>query len=341
MKRIIRPILGFLIACLLFCAVAVPSVTRAEPVVRELIPGGMAFGVKYYSKGAIVIGVCDVETASGMSSPARDAGLAAGDVITMADGTEVNGLEDLLELVKKSEGRNIEIEYSRDDQTQRVSVKPALDRTLGEYRMGVWVRDSTAGIGTITYLDANTKQFGGLGHGINDSSTGKLMPFRKGSIVDVTVTGVVKGRKSIPGELKGDFGTTDIGTLYANTDVGVFGTFEKLPDGLSKPVPVADASELHVGEATVHSEVDGRVREYKVEIEELYTDSGNTKNFLIHVTDERLLEKTGGIVQGMSGSPILQNGKLVGAVTHVLVNDPTRGFGIRIENMLAEMDARS
>ncbi len=318
---IFRPILGFLCACILLCAFAGVFATSAaaDTAPRELIPGGMAFGVKYYSKGAIVIGICDVETASGLASPARDAGLAAGDIITGAGGSEIQNMDELLELVKGCGGQKIEIEYTRENQTQSVYVTPAIDRSTNEYRIGVWVRDSTAGIGTITFIDAQTNRFGGLGHGINDSTTGMLMPFGKGSIVDVKITGVVKGRKSVPGELKGEFNSTDIGSLSANTEVGIFGSYTQLPETLSDPVPVASASELQTGAAIVRTCVDGTVKEYGIEIEEIYKDSGNTKNFLIRVTDEKLLGITGGIVQGMSGSPILQNGKLVGAVTHVYI----------------------
>lgn len=343
-RSVFRPILGFLSACILLCALAgaaaVPTAAAdngARDSVRELIPGGMAFGVKYYAKGAIIIGVCDVETASGLTSPARDAGLAAGDIVTAAGGSEINTLEELLELVKGCGGKKIELQYLRDNQTQSTFVTPVIDKGANEYRIGVWVRDSTAGIGTITFIDAKNRRFGGLGHGINDSTTGMLMPFGRGSITPVRITGVVKGRKSVPGELKGEFDTKDVGKLLANTEVGVFGIYDTLPEPLPAPVPVAHASALRTGEAIVRTSASGTVQDYAIEIEEIYKDSGSTKNFLVRVTDERLLTLTGGIVQGMSGSPILQDGKLVGAVTHVLVNDPTRGYGICIDNMLSEM----
>ena len=337
-RTVFRPFLGFLSACLLFCVLLGAPATAADGGVREVIPGGMAFGVKFYAKGAIIIGVCDVETAGGLCSPARDAGLAAGDVVTSAGGAEVETLEQLLELVKSSGGQKIELEYRRENETQSTTVTPVVDKGSNEYRIGVWVRDSTAGIGTITFIDAKTKRFGGLGHGINDSTTGLLMPFGRGTVTDVRVEGVVRGRKNLPGELKGSFGTRDLGTLDCNTEVGVFGAYDVLPEGLSDPVEVAPASALHTGDATVRTAADGQVREYAVRIEEVYTDAGRTKNFLVCVTDERLLSLTGGIVQGMSGSPILQDGRLVGAVTHVLVSDPTRGYGIRIENMLSELE---
>lgn len=338
-RKIFRPILGFLSACILLCALfgVLSPAASAEGDVRELIPGGMAFGVKYYAKGAIIIGTCDVETASGLISPARDAGLAAGDIVTAAGGKEIGSLEELLELVQGCGGKKIEIRYLRDGQTQSTFVTPVIDKGANAYRMGVWVRDSTAGIGTITFIDAKNRRFGGLGHGINDSTTGLLMPFGRGSITDVRITGVVRGRKNVPGELKGEFGTKDTGKLLANTEAGVFGTYDAIPADLPAPVPVAPASALREGKAIVRTSAGGSLQEYTIEIEEIYKDSGKTKNFLVRVTDERLLSLTGGIVQGMSGSPILQDGKLVGAVTHVLVNDPTRGYGICIDNMLAEM----
>ncbi len=338
-RTVFRPILGFLSMCLLLCVLLgaeIPA-TAADGGVREVIPGGMAFGVKFYAKGAIIIGVCDVETAGGLCSPARDAGLAAGDIVTSAGGAEVETLEQLLELVKSSGGQKIELEYLRENEKQTTTVTPVVDQGTNEYRIGVWVRDSTAGIGTITFIDAETKRFGGLGHGINDSTTGLLMPFGRGSVTDVRIEGVVRGRKNFPGELKGSFGTQDLGRLDRNTEVGVFGVYDALPGELADPVEVAPANALHTGDATVRTAADGRVREYAVEIEEIYDDAGRTKNFLVRVTDERLLVLTGGIVQGMSGSPILQDGRLVGAVTHVLVSDPTRGYGIRIENMLSEL----
>lgn len=342
--RIFRPILGFLGACILLCALfgvlspAASADSGERGLPSELIPGGMAFGVKYYAKGAIVIGTCDVETASGLVSPARDAGLAAGDIVTAAGGKEIGSLEELLELIQGCGGKKIEIQYLRDGKKQNTFVTPVIDKGANAYRMGVWVRDSTAGIGTITFIDANTRRFGGLGHGINDSATGLLMPFGRGSITDVKITGVVRGRKSVPGELKGEFGPQDTGKLLANTEVGVFGTYETLPAQLPEPVPVAPAAALREGKAVVRTSAGGSLQEYAIEIEEIYKDSGRTKNFLVRVTDERLLSLTGGIVQGMSGSPILQDGKLVGAVTHVLVNDPTRGYGICIDNMLEEME---
>jgi stage IV sporulation protein B len=297
----------------------------------------MAFGVKYYAEGAIVIGVCDVETTTGLASPARDAGLAKGDVITHACGSKIKTLEDLLTLVEGCGGQKIEIGYTRNGTANKLTLAPVKDRNNGKYRLGVWVRDSTAGIGTVTYVVKETLEFGGLGHGINDSSTGMLMPFGSGTVVEVTIDDIKKGMKNAPGELKGTFTAKELGTLSRNTEAGVFGTLEYLPEAGTKTIPVGSAADVKTGKATVRSCAGGTVRDYEIEIEEIYTPAGKTKNFLIHVTDPQLIALTGGIVQGMSGSPIIQNGKLIGAVTHVLVNDPTRGYGIFIENMLEQM----
>lgn len=326
-QRSTKRFFAFLCAFVLLFA-CLPVAATAETV--SLTPGGMAFGVKFYTHGAIVIGVTDVETPSGLASPARDAGLQAGDIITKAGGKEIEDADELLQSVKGCGGQKLELHFLRNETEQTLTLRPVADRSTGEYKLGVWVRDSTAGIGTVTFIDTKTGAFGGLGHGITDSATGQLMPFRKGTVSEVTVTGVVKAKKNVPGELQGDFGAT-VGTLSSNSEVGVFGKFDRLPENLGQPVPLGEPKK---GTATVRTPVSGKVRDYTIELEEIYTDSGKTKNFLIHVTDPELLKITGGIVQGMSGSPILQDGKFVGAVTHVLLGDSTRGYGIRIYNML-------
>ena len=319
----------------LSCAAALSGTAAAEE--RMLVPGGMAFGVKFFAKGAIVLGISDVETASGISSPAREAGLESSDIITKINDMEVTSAEQLLAEISKCGGKPVSLCYMRGDTESTISVTPALDKNTGGYRLGLWVRDSTAGIGTITFVDAETKQFGGLGHGITDTETSLLMPLSRGVIVDVAITDVVKGRKNAPGELKGTFGREKTGELYANTEEGVFGYYTKMPELTEQALPVADRQELTTGKAYLITTLDGeRPAHYEIEIEKIYDNSGKTKNFLIHVTDEALLERAGGIVQGMSGSPIVKDGKLIGAVTHVLVSDPTRGYGIHIDNMLDE-----
>ncbi|MDD3262166.1 MAG: SpoIVB peptidase S55 domain-containing protein, partial [Oscillospiraceae bacterium] len=207
-------------------------------------------------------------------------------------------------------------------------------QSAGGWRAGLWVRDSAAGVGTLTFYDPQTKTFAGLGHGITDPDTHTIMPFGCGDIVPVTVSGVRSGTPGSPGELEGYF-TSDspIGTLYANSERGVFGKMKQAPSG--KAVPLCPASEVKSGPVQILCTIDGGApKAYSAEIELLNIRGTQNKNMILHVTDEALLSKTGGIVQGMSGSPVLQQGRLVGAVTHVFVNDPTRGYGILAENML-------
>jgi stage IV sporulation protein B len=203
------------------------------------------------------------------------------------------------------------------------------------YKVGLWVRDSTAGIGTVTFIDKNTGTFGGLGHGVCDVDTGLLMPLESGSVVDVEVTGVVKGEPQNPGELRGNFSRVTSGNLFVNHETGVFGKINDADRVSGEVVPIGNKNSVHEGKVYIYTTILGTTPEkYEAEIIKINSDSGKTKNFMVRVTDKRLLEKTGGIVQGMSGSPILQDGKLIGAVTHVLINDPQKGYGIFIENML-------
>lgn len=325
---------AFLAATVIALTVSAPSAGATEGI-ETLIPGGMAFGVKFFTEGAIVLGTTGVETASGVVSPAKDSGIQSGDIIVRAGGTEFKSANELIRLIAGCGGKPITIAFVRNGEEKSSTVNPVLDKDSGQYRIGILVRDSTAGIGTITYIDPETLDFGGLGHGIYDSETGLLLPLSRGAIVNVSITDVVKSVKNDPGELKGSFDSKVIGELWENSDQGVFGRFISLPKNTDKAIPVADKSEIKEGKAHILTTLDGHDREeYEIEIEHIYGGSGTMKNFVIHVTDEKLVDQTGGIVQGMSGSPIIQDGKLIGAVTHVLVNDPTRGYGIFIENML-------
>ena len=303
--------------------------------VKTLIPGGMAFGVKFFTEGALVLGTTGIETAGGIVSPAKNAGLMPGDVIIRAGGKEFESAAELIELISGCGGKDIAIVYMRGEKEQKTQLTPARELETGVYRIGALVRDSTAGIGTVTYIDPETLDFGGLGHGIYDSETSVLMPMSHGAVVNVDIDSVVKSERNSPGELHGVFGIKAEGELWANTEQGVFGRFYSAPSTAGKAIPVASRSELTEGKAKILTTVrDSEVAEYDIEIESVYSSSGSTKNFLIRVTDKRLIDAAGGIVQGMSGSPVIQNGKLVGAVTHVLINDPLHGYGICIENML-------
>lgn len=324
-----------LAATVIALTVTASSAGAAVGNTDTLIPGGMAFGVKFFTEGAIVLGTTGVETASGVISPAKDCGLQSGDIIVRAGGTEFKSASELIERIAGCGGKPITIGYIRNGDMKSTKVNPVRDMESGEYRIGVFVRDSTAGIGTITYIDPETLDFGGLGHGIYDAETGLLLPLSRGAVVDVEITDVVKSAKNDPGELKGSFDSNVIGELWENSEQGVFGRFASLPKNPNGAIPVGEKSDVHEGKAHILTTLEGHNQsEYEIEIEHIYGGSGDMKNFVIHVTDESLIERTGGIVQGMSGSPIIQDGKLIGAVTHVLVNDPTRGYGIFIENML-------
>ncbi len=306
----------------------------------RLCPGGNAFGVKMKTKGAVVVGMSDVNTHD--SNPAGDAGIKIGDIIVSVNGIGVTSSQDITDAVNAGGGNKIEFVLLRDGKEMSVTVFPLLDSADGKYKTGIWVRDNTAGIGTVTYIDPQTGNFAGLGHGICDSDTGVLLPIEKGELYDVVINGVTKGDVGVPGELRGFFINEKKGIVYSNTECGVFGKTDSLPPDISEPMPIALRGDIKTGAAQLICTTDENVKVmYDIEIQKIFEQSTNTKNFIIKVTDERLLEETGGIVQGMSGSPIIQDGKLIGAVTHVLVNDPKRGYGIFIENMLAQDNASS
>ena len=306
----------------------------------KLIPCGNVFGVKFFTKGVMVINLTDIETKDGKINPAKKAGLKVRDIIIKVNGENVNTVEELAAIVESSGGKDMQIEYERDGQIYECTMKALLSLSDRKYKTGIWVRDSTAGIGTMTFFNPDTGMFAGLGHGICDVDTGSLMPLLRGSVVDVEATDIIKGKKGAPGELKGSFDVVKIGALIQNTNDGVFGILDAKPEEIThEPVEIAVADEITEGEAFIYSEVDADgVQMYSVNISDMDFKNKEGKNFVVEITDERLLSKTGGIVQGMSGSPIIQNGKLVGAITHVFVNDPTRGYGIFIENMLSEAE---
>ena len=300
--------------------------------VRYLLPGGMPFGIKLETDGVVVIGF--TKSSSESASPAELAGIMRGDVIKALDGRAISDAGELSALVEASGGKAISVTVMRGEKRLTKTLTARLDAE-GCYRAGLKVRDATAGIGTVTAIDPVTMAFVGLGHGICDSDTGVLMPLKKGEVFDVSVTSIRKGAQGAPGEIKGYFSSSACGTLFSNTAYGICGRFHgKCFDHIS-PVPVAKRDEVTLGKATVICTLgDNTRREYEIELVKMTNPSGREKNFVIEVTDPALLAETGGIVQGMSGSPILQNGKIIGAVTHVTVGDPTRGYGILIENML-------
>ena len=315
------------------------SVTVTSAKRPAVIPGGEAFGLKFYTDGVIVVGVESFASEGGDNvSPAADAKLQLNDIITAVNGKTVTSNDDLLSLVAKSNGKAQKLTVKRGRSEMTVSVTP-VKNSEGVYKIGVWVRDSTAGIGTVTfYLEDGS--FGSLGHGICDIDTGEIMPLRSATCWGVDIFDVTKSVRGQPGELRGVFDDGRLmGALLKNTVVGGFGTVDEAFELKEERMEIALSSEVTEGPVTVRCTVDGGgVKEYEAEIVRINRSADEiSKNMLIRITDPALLEKTGGIVQGMSGSPIIQNGRLIGAVTHVLVNQPEMGYGIFIENMLEQI----
>ncbi len=327
----------------LFGVVPVKTVRTVESATRTVTVSGAPFGVKMFADGALVVAFSDQLTVLGSENPAKEAGLRLGDVIVSAGGSPVHGNEELSAAITAAGGNAVNIVYVRDGVQHTCSVTPVQDRDSGVWRAGVWVRDSSAGIGTLTFVDTEKGTFAGLGHAVSDSDTGADFPLLSGEIVPVTIIGVQKGTAGAPGELKGEFsGGAALGSVTANDTAGVYGTLsEGAPAVSGQSMPVANIQQVATGPAQILTTINGTQPQlYDVTIERVNMTAGDpNRNLLVRVTDERLLSATGGIVQGMSGSPILQNGRLVGAVTHVLVNDPTRGYGIFAENMLKTADA--
>ena len=313
-------------ACLALALCGPVRTAAADMTGRMLVPVGHTVGIKLFSRGVVVVKLTEG------GSPARSCGLRTGDVILECGGTAVTSTEHFQSLLQTRGEEKTELEVRRGGGTVKLSVSPEANEK-GVYCIGAWVRDSMAGIGTMTYYDPETGEFGALGHGITDVDTALLMPFSNGAILPSTVKAVKRGTAGSAGELRGDFDLTkDLGQLTANTQNGVFGVLEAAEYPKSAAVPVGEAA---VGPALIRSNVEGdETEEYEIEILKVVPEASDGRNLVISVTDPDLIASTGGIVQGMSGSPILQDGKLVGAVTHVMVNDPAQGYGIFAENML-------
>ena len=330
--------LGLLLAAVLAMW---PAMTPAHAAAPTVIPVGRAVGIKLFSDGVVVVGTSDIATEEGSVNPAKACGLKEGDIITHINSTEVDTIEEVSALLQELEGETMSIRAIRDDKQVQLTATAALCASDGAYKLGAWIRDSMAGIGTVTFYCPGTGAFGALGHGINDVDTAKLMPLDSGSILPATVAGVQKGRAGQPGQLQGVFDTdSTLGLLSANTDGGVFGVMADSGWVEGAPVEVAARDEVKPGAATILCNINSqRVEEYAIEIAKVFPQrEDDCRDYLLKVTDPRLLDATGGIVQGMSGSPILQNGKIVGAVTHVLVDDPTSGYGIWVGRMLQQCD---
>ncbi len=304
---------------------------------RKLVTvSGAPFGIKMFTDGLMVVGMSDIPTADGRVNPAKAAGLEIGDVIKTFNGQKLATNEQLAELMLENGSGPVRVEVERDGSPFSTSIQPVRSTGDDQYRLGVWVRDSSAGIGTLTYLDQNSGLFTGLGHAVCDVDTGEVMPLSNGEVVPARITGCKRGEAGTPGELKGKFTEElPLGVLSANTETGVYGLLRSRTLYLGEEMPLAMKHEVQTGKAYIYTTVEGtQPKRYEIEIEKLSLgEDENGQNMVLHVTDPELLRRTGGIVQGMSGSPIIQNGMLVGSVTHVFVKDPTRGFGVFAENI--------
>jgi stage IV sporulation protein B len=308
-------------------------------------PGGQPVGVKLNTKGVLVVALSDIEGVNGKTaSPAANAGVQIGDSIIRINDNEINHAEDVTRFVNREKNSEITLKLQRKNNSSffEVKVKPALDSTDGKQKIGLWVRDSTAGVGTLTLYDDKTKKFAALGHPITDADTGTVLNVNNGVIISSNIVSIKKGTRGNPGELRGLFIDENKikGQIIKNTECGIFGNGTKslINSKFNKPMKVGLRNEIKVGKAQILTTVNGSEPElFEIEIQKLLSQStSGSKSMIIKITDPRLLEKTGGIVQGMSGSPIIQNNKIVGAVTHVLINKPDVGYGIYIEWMLKD-----
>ena len=322
----------------LFNLFGVKGVTVNVIPKTTVVPVGKAIGMKMYTEGVLVVGMSEIEG----QKPYEASGIEAGDKIIEVDNKQISSTDELIECVNNSNGNNVEIKYISEQEEKTTSIEP-VKTSDNEYKLGLWVRDAAAGVGTLTFYEPSSGQFGALGHGINDVDTYELIDIASGELVTTDILEIVKGADGAPGEIRGsiDNGVT-LGKISKNTSVGIYGNvenFAKVTQNNSKEMEVANRSEIQTGKAEILCELEnGKTESYEIEIQKIFIDNNeNNKSMLIKVTDEELLEKTGGIIQGMSGAPIIQNDKFIGAVTHVLVNDSAMGYAVFGDLMIKQM----
>lgn len=321
------------ISTLIAATLMIFSLQTAFAAGEMLVPMGCTMGILINTNGVMVSSLASTQDGQA-PSPAVKAGLMAGDVITALDDEKIQNAEDFVRVSQTLTGAEIKVSYVRNGTAFETTITPNM--ASGKPELGLWLRDGVTGVGTMTYYDPQTNEYGGLGHGICDSESGAQIPLGNGSIFSSTIVEIIKGAAGQPGQLHGLFDVkASIGSIDSNTVVGIFGKLTKPFPSVKEAMPVASAEEIELGAATILSNVTGTaVEEYDVEITRIYQDEPSGRSLMLKITDDKLLAATGGIVQGMSGSPILQNGKIIGAVTHVTISDPTRGYGVLADNML-------
>lgn len=304
----------------------------------KVVPVGKAIGMKLYTEGVLVVGMSEING----KKPYENSGIQEGDAIIEINNEQIENTNDLIETVNKSNGTTVEVKYKRKEQTITTSIEPAKVNE-NEYKLGLWVRDAAAGVGTMTFYEPSSGMFAALGHGIADIDTSELINIESGELTTTNILSIVKGQKGTPGEIRGTIENSEsLGSIYKNTSFGVYGKVQsknKLDINNMEEMDVALRDEIKTGKAQILCELEnGKTEKYDVEIKKLYLNNNeNNKSMVIKITDEKLIEKTGGIIQGMSGAPIIQNGKFIGAVTHVLVNDPTVGYGVFADIMIKQL----
>lgn len=309
--------------------------TNVKSVKRQyVVLGGEIFGIKLFTDGVLVVDAESVQSDGNVINPAEKAGIKVGDIIKSVNGVKVYTNKALSEIIEKSSGEKLNVTVVRGDDTVNVSFASVKEDRTGKYKAGLWVRDSTAGIGTVTFYNPKNNSFAGLGHAICDIDTGEIMPMINGEMSEAYINGLYKSSSGCVGELCGVFTGNRKGRLCVNCEAGMYGYSDSIPQNAT--VPVALSNEIKTGEAEIICTVDKNgPKKYKAEIVKLLKKSGEiNKDMIVKITDSELLSKTGGILQGMSGSPIIQNGMLVGAVTHVFINDPTQGYAVFADKML-------
>ena len=327
----------------LFDKISIKTVEVNTLPKTTVIPVGNIAGLKLYTNGVLVVGMSEIEGKDNKKyKPYENTQIQEGDTIIQINENIIDSTQDLIDEVNKSEGKNVNIKYIHEEETKECSIEPVKSYD-NQYKLGLWVRDSAAGVGTVTFYEPKTKSFGALGHGITDIDTQQLINIASGEFVTTRILDIEKGEEGIPGRIQGTVeNQANIGTIYKNTKFGIYGIVDNLSSlniDTSKEMELALRDEIKTGKATILCSLDNRnIQEYEIEIEKIFKENNyDNKSMKIKITDKKLIEKTGGIIQGMSGSPIIQNGKFVGAVTHVLINDPTQGYGVFGDIMLKQI----